>query len=49
MSVIGKIGSGIGTIAARGIGLGAVGMVAYDAYENWKRILFLSREKRTDL
>ena len=32
MSVIGKIGSGIGTLAARGVGLGAVGMVAYDAH-----------------
>ena len=32
MSIAGKIGSGFGTMVARGTGLATVGMVAYDAH-----------------
>ena len=32
MSIIGKMGSGFGTVLTRGIGLTTVGMVAYDAH-----------------
>ena len=32
MSIAGKIGSGFGTMIARGTGLATVGMVAYDAH-----------------